>query len=95
MFGNLFGSAPVITRTIKLHNTESGQLEDFEPYKASDVKMYSCGPTVYDYAHIGNMRSYVFADILKRTLIRPRDHPNVTTTIGLRNDGDEPGFVPG
>jgi len=93
MLGNLFGGGtPVITRTIKLHNTESGLLEDFEPYKATNVKMYSCGPTVYDYATIGNLRSYVFADILKRVLIRNGYMVNHTinlTDFGhLTDDGD-------
>ena len=93
MLGNLFGGrTPVITRTIKLHNTESGLLEDFEPYKATNVKMYSCGPTVYDYATIGNLRSYVFADILKRVLIRNGYMVNHTinlTDFGhLTDDGD-------
>src|SRR6056297_61615 len=93
MLGNLFGGGtPVITRTIKLYNTESGTLEDFEPYKATDVKMYSCGPTVYDYATIGNLRSYVFADILKRTLIRNGyivNHTMNLTDFGhLTDDGD-------
>ena len=93
MLGNLFGGrTPVITRTIKLHNTESGLLEDFEPYKATNVKMYTCGPTVYDYATIGNLRSYVFADILKRVLIRNGYMVNHTinlTDFGhLTDDGD-------
>lgn len=71
MLEKLFaGKTPDITREIKLYNTETGSLESFEPYNARAVKIYSCGPTVYDYAHIGNLRSYVFSDILKRVLIR-------------------------
>lgn len=71
MFKNLFGAkTPVQIRDIKLFNTESGKLELFEPLDAKMVKIYSCGPTVYDYAHIGNLRSYVFSDILKRVIIR-------------------------
>ena len=54
--------------TIKLYNTLSGELEEFNPAKAGEVRMYHCGPTVYNYAHIGNLRSYVFADILRRVL---------------------------
>jgi cysteinyl-tRNA synthetase len=53
---------------IHLFNTESRQLEVFEPLAKNEVKVYSCGPTVYDYAHIGNLRAYVFADTLKRVL---------------------------
>jgi cysteinyl-tRNA synthetase len=53
---------------LKLHNTLTGSVEEFSPIEAGKVKMYHCGPTVYDYAHIGNLRSYVFADILRRTV---------------------------
>lgn len=53
---------------ILLFNTETRQKEAFEPLSKKEVKMYTCGPTVYDYAHIGNLRAYVFADILKRVL---------------------------
>lgn len=53
---------------IKLYNTETRQLEVFESLSKDKVKMYTCGPTVYDYVHIGNLRAYIFADILKRTL---------------------------
>jgi cysteinyl-tRNA synthetase len=45
-----------------------GKIERFEPQKAGEVRMYSCGPTVYDYAHIGNFRTFVFQDILRRFL---------------------------
>ena len=92
MFRNLFGGTPVITRTIKLQNTESGQLEDFEPYKATNVKLYSCGPTVYDNVHIGNLRAFLNADILKRVLIRNGyivNHTMNLTDFGhLTDDGD-------
>ena len=53
--------------TIKLHNTLTGSLEAFTPINPGKVGMYHCGPTVYNYAHIGNLRSYVFADLLRRT----------------------------
>ena len=53
---------------LKFHNTLSGKIEEFKPLRDKEVGMYNCGPTVYDYAHIGNMRAYVFADILKRVL---------------------------
>ena len=53
---------------VKLFNTETRTLEEFVPLSDNDVKIYSCGPTVYDYAHIGNLRAYVFADTLKRVL---------------------------
>lgn len=53
---------------IRLFNTLSKMKETFEPIKPGFVHMYSCGPTVYDTAHIGNLRSFVFADILRRVL---------------------------
>ena len=53
---------------IQLHNTLSGKLEPFVPQKPGEVRMYTCGPTVYDYAHIGNYRTFVFQDILRRFL---------------------------
>src|SRR6202795_2066647 len=53
---------------IQLHNTLGGKIEPFVPLKAGEVGMYSCGPTVYDYAHIGNFRTLVFQDIVRRFL---------------------------
>jgi cysteinyl-tRNA synthetase len=53
---------------IRVHNTMSGKVEVFVPQKAGEVKMYTCGPTVYDYAHIGNFRTFVFQDLLRRFL---------------------------
>src|SRR5713101_7996157 len=53
---------------IQLHNTLTGKIEAFVPQRAGEVRMYTCGPTVYDYAHIGNYRTFVFQDILRRFL---------------------------
>jgi cysteinyl-tRNA synthetase len=53
---------------IQVHNTLSGKIEPFVPLKPGEVRMYTCGPTVYDYAHIGNFRTFVFQDILRRFL---------------------------
>lgn len=53
---------------IKLHNTLSNSLEEFKPIKQGHVGMYHCGPTVYDYVHIGNLRSFLLADLLRRSL---------------------------
>jgi cysteinyl-tRNA synthetase len=53
---------------LRLHNTLSGKLEDFQPLEGNLVRIYTCGPTVYDYAHIGNYRTFVFQDILRRYL---------------------------
>ena len=54
---------------LKLTNTLSGRLEDFTPLDGSTVRMYACGPTVYNYIHIGNFRAYVFEDVLRRHLL--------------------------
>ncbi len=54
---------------ILLQNTLSRTKEEFIPIDKDEVKIYTCGPTVYNYAHIGNYRAYTFADILKRTLV--------------------------
>jgi cysteinyl-tRNA synthetase len=53
---------------ISFYNTLSNKLEPFEPIEAPTVRMYTCGPTVYDYCHIGNYRSFLFADFLSRFL---------------------------
>lgn len=53
---------------LRLHNTLSGQLEEFRPLVDGEVRMYYCGPTVWDYGHIGNFRSAILADILRRYL---------------------------
>lgn len=53
---------------LKLFNSLTRQIEPFEPVHPGEARVYSCGPTVYNYPHIGNMRAYVFADTLGRTL---------------------------
>src|SRR6202161_555419 len=53
---------------IRVHNTLSGKVEPFVPQKPGEVSIYTCGPPVYDYAHIGNYRTFVFQDILRRFL---------------------------
>jgi cysteinyl-tRNA synthetase len=54
--------------TLKIYNTLTRKKEDFKSLKPKQVSMYTCGPTVYDYAHIGNFRAYLCADILRRYL---------------------------
>src|SRR5437868_14349053 len=51
---------------LRLYNTMSAKVEEFRPLQNSEVRMYSCGPTVYDYGHIGNFRTFVAVDILRR-----------------------------
>src|ERR1700687_454544 len=53
---------------IRFHNTLSGQTEAFVPLAPGEVRSYTCGPTVYDFAHIGNFRTFVFQDVLRRYL---------------------------
>ncbi len=53
---------------LKLYNTLTRKAEPFKPLKENEVRMYSCGPTVYNYVHIGNLRAYVFVDLLRRYL---------------------------
>ena len=53
---------------LRFHNTLTQQVEPFAPASANTVKMYTCGPTVYDFAHIGNFRTFVFYDLLRRVL---------------------------
>lgn len=55
--------------SLKFFNTLTRKKEEFIPINKDEILMYSCGPTVYDYAHIGNHRAYVFADLVKRTLL--------------------------
>ena len=55
--------------SIKLFNTLKRKKELFKPLKKGKVSLYTCGPTVYDYAHIGNFRTFIFEDILKRWLL--------------------------
>lgn len=54
--------------TFKIFNTMTRKKEIFEPLKDREVRMYTCGPTVYDFAHIGNFRAYIFADLLAKWL---------------------------
>src|SRR6266852_4209919 len=55
---------------LRLYNTQSGKIEEFHPLQGNEVRMYACGPTVYDYGHIGNFRTFVAVDILRRFLLQ-------------------------
>jgi cysteinyl-tRNA synthetase len=54
--------------SLRLYNTLTRQVEEFKPLAGNEVRIYTCGPTVYDYAHIGNFRTFIFQDILRRFL---------------------------
>jgi len=79
--------------TIKLYNTLTKEKEEFIPIKKGSVGIYSCGPTVYNHPHIGNIRSYVFADILSRALkyseYNVKHVINITDVGHLTSDEDE------
>ena len=53
---------------LRLFDTYERKIREFRPIKPGRVGLYACGPTVYNYAHIGNLRTYVFEDILRRVL---------------------------
>ncbi len=76
-----------------LYNTLTRQKEEFQPINPPQVGLYCCGPTVYDYQHIGNMRTYIFEDILKRTLeyngYKVKHIMNITDIGHLVSDADE------
>lgn len=78
---------------MKLYNTLSRTIEEFSPINPSEVSMYACGPTVYDYAHIGHMRKYINDDIIRRVLefngYTVRHVMNITDVGHLASDGDE------
>ena len=58
----------MIMNEMKLYNTLTKKVETFEPNEPGKVKMYTCGPTVYHFAHIGNLRSYIMEDVLEKSL---------------------------
>lgn len=78
---------------MKLYNSRTRQIEGFKPLVEGKVKMYSCGPTVYDHAHIGNIRAFIFADILRKSLIfagfEVEQVMNITDFGHLKGDGDD------
>ena len=78
---------------LKLFNSLTRSIEVFEPVHPGEARVYSCGPTVYNYPHIGNMRAYVFADVLGRTLswkgYKLTHVINITDVGHLTDDADE------
>lgn len=76
-----------------LYNTLTRRKEEFEPSQSGHVRMYHCGPTVYDHAHIGNFRAFVFADILRRYFefrgYRVTQVMNITDVGHMTTDADE------
>ena len=77
---------------MKLYNTLTRSVEEFVPIDENEVKMYTCGPTVYHYAHIGNLRTYIMEDILEKTLnmlgYNVKRCMNITDVGHLSSDSD-------
>lgn len=78
---------------MKLYNTMTKQVEEFKPFDENLVTMYTCGPTVYHYAHIGNLRTYIFEDVLEKSLkyigYNVKRVMNITDVGHLANDSDD------
>jgi cysteinyl-tRNA synthetase len=78
---------------MRVYNTASRRVEDFKPIEKGQVGLYTCGPTVYDYAQIGNLRAFVFDDTLRRVLnvagFDVKHVMNITDVGHLASDEDE------
>lgn len=81
------------TIPVRLYNTQSKKKEALRPLHGRTVSIYTCGPTVYGPVHIGNLRAYIFADTLHRTLTLAKYHPkhviNITDVGHLTDDADQ------
>ena len=77
---------------MRLYNTLSRKIEEFIPYDKDNVTMYTCGPTVYHFAHIGNLRTYIMEDVLEKSLnylgYKVKRAMNITDVGHLSSDGD-------
>ena len=77
---------------MKLYNTLTRKVEEFVPYNKDLVTMYTCGPTVYNYQHIGNMRTYISEDVFEKTLkylgYNVKRAMNITDVGHLTSDSD-------
>lgn len=75
-----------------LYNSLTGKKEKFISNEKNKVKLYTCGPTVYNYAHIGNLRSYIMEDVLEKSLrylgYEVKRAMNITDVGHLQSDGD-------
>lgn len=78
---------------MRLYNTLTRTIEEITPINPDELTLYTCGPTVYDYAHIGNLRSFIFDDMLRRALesngYNVKHVMNITDVGHLASDGDE------
>jgi cysteinyl-tRNA synthetase len=80
-------------KVLSLFNTLSRKVEPFKPINPQTVKLYCCGPTVYNFSHIGNLRTYIFEDLLRRTLehnhFKVSHVMNITDVGHLESDADQ------
>ena len=78
--------------TLRLFDTYMRRVRDFVPLHPPEVGLYTCGPTVYGYAHLGDLRTYIFEDLLRRVLMfngfRVRHVMNITDVGHLESDAD-------
>ena len=81
-----------MSMTLCLYDTYTRRLREFQPLHPPDAGLYSCGPTVYNYAHIGNLRTYLFVDLLRRVLMlkgyNVKHVMNITDVGHLVSDAD-------
>ena len=77
---------------MKLYNSETREIEDLKTHKEGEVSLYTCGPTVYHFAHIGNLRTYIMEDVLEKALnyvgYKVKRAMNITDVGHLSDDGD-------
>lgn len=77
---------------MKIYNTLTNKIEDFIPHTPGEIKMYTCGPTVYHYAHLGNIRTYIMEDVFEKTFnylgYKVKRVMNITDVGHLESDGD-------
>lgn len=80
-------------KTMRIYNTLSKTIEDFKPIDENLVKMYTCGPTVYNFAHLGNLRMYIHEDVFEKTLrylgYNVKRVMNITDVGHLESDADD------
>ncbi|MDE2141529.1 MAG: cysteine--tRNA ligase, partial [Elusimicrobia bacterium] len=79
--------------SLRLYNSLTRTKENFDPIVPPKVGLYTCGPTVYNYQHVGNYRTYIFEDVLVRSLkflgFEPKRVLNITDVGHLTSQGDE------
>jgi cysteinyl-tRNA synthetase len=82
-----------IGASMKIYSTAERKVVDFVPLEPGKVSFYACGPTVYNFAHVGNLRTYLFEDLLRRALelagFEVNHVMNITDVGHLTDDGDE------